>query len=171
MNHAYASSQAKIMARVAAEMENTSAPVSDKTWNNLIEIGGWAKKHAPHPALVEEAIPEPGAKRTWMQVRRAALAIVDSVTGKRGTIEVQELAIRRYVLDSPDQCWQLPVGKQIFSQLDDDDGYICLTRFAINFSRDGGLDSCTHTPETQARYQALLKRKDETREIPHQGDR
>jgi hypothetical protein len=171
MNHAYARSQAKIMARVAAEMENTSAAVSDKTWNNLIEIGGWAKKHAPHPALVAEAIPEPGAKRTWTQVGRAALAIVDSVTGKRGTIESEELAIRRYVLDSPDQCWQFPVGEQIFSRLDDKDGYICLTGFAINFSRDGGLDSCTHTLETQARYQTLLKRKENGRKIPQQGDR
>jgi len=98
--------------------------------------------------------------------QRAALAIVDSVTGKRGTIESEELAIRRCVLDSPDQCWQFPVGEQIFSQLDNDDGYICLTRFAINFSRDGGLDSCAHIPETEARYQALLKRKEKTWEIP-----
>jgi hypothetical protein len=98
VNHAYARSQAKIIARVAAEMENTSAPVGDKTWNNLTEIGGWAKNHAPHAAFVTEVIPEPGAKRTWTQVRRAALAIVDSVTGKRGTIESEELAIRRHVL-------------------------------------------------------------------------
>ena len=119
-------------------MENTSAPVGDKTWNNLTEVGGWVKNHAPHAAFVTEVIPEVGAKRTWTQVRRAALAIVDSVTGKRGTIESEELAIRRCVLDSPDQCWQFPVGEQIFSQLDDNDGYIWRRRFAINFSRDGG---------------------------------
>ena len=146
------------MARVAAEMQSTSAPVNDKTWNNLIEIGDWAKQHAPFPALVADVIPELGAKRTWTQVRRVALAIVDSVTGQRGTIESEELEIRRYVLGTPDECWRFPTGGQVFSQFGDD-GYICLTRFAINFSRDGGLHSCTHTPETLARYQDLLRRR------------
>src|SRR5580698_7485685 len=114
--------------RVLPPRRRTSAPVGDKTWNNLTEIGGWAKNHAPHAAFVTEVIPEPGAKRTWTQVRRAALAIVDSITGKRGTMESEELAIRRYVLDLPNPCWQFPVGEQIFSQLDDNDAYICLRR-------------------------------------------
>jgi hypothetical protein len=160
VNLAYARSRAKIMARVAAQMENTSAHVTDKTWNELIEIGDWTKQHAPHSTLVAEAIPELGANRTWAQVRRAALSIVDSVTGQRGTIESKELEIRRYVLDTPDQCWEFPVDEQVFSRFYED-GYICLTKFDISFSRDGGLDSCTHTPETQARYQELLKRKAE----------
>ena len=157
MNPAYVRSQAKIMARIAAEMQHTSVSVSDETWNKLIEIGGWAKQYAPFPALTAEAIPELSAKRTWTQVRRAALAIVDSFTGQRGTIESEELKIRRYVLEMPDECWDFPVGDQLFSHFGDE-GYICLTRFAINFSRDGGLDSCTHTSETLARYQDLLRR-------------
>lgn len=146
------------MARVAAGMQNTSAPVNDETWHKLIEIGRWAKQHAPFPALVAEAIPKTDAKRTWTQIRHVALAIVDSITGHRATIESEESEIRSYVLKTPDQCWDLPVGEQVFSHFYED-GYICLTRFAITFSRDLGLDSCTHTPETQARYQELLKRK------------
>jgi hypothetical protein len=146
------------LARVAAAMENTSASVSEQTWNDLIEISRWAKQHTPFPALMAEAIPELGANRTWTQVRRAALAIVDSVTGQWGTIESEELEIRRYVLDTPDQCWEFPVDEQVFSRFYED-GYICLTKFDITFSRNCGLDSCTHTPETQARYQELLKHK------------
>ena len=51
MNPAYVRSQAKIMARIAAEMQHTSVSVSDETWNKLIEIGGWAKQYARFPAL------------------------------------------------------------------------------------------------------------------------
>jgi hypothetical protein len=157
MNPAYARSQAKMIARVAAQMAPTSELVGDKIWDDLIEIGRWAKRHAPYPALVARAFPGPDARRTWQQTRRTALAIVDSITGQSGTIELEESEIRTYILHSPVESWQQAAAEEVFVKFGDE-GYISLTRFEIRFSRDGyRLESCTHAEETKGRYETLLR--------------
>lgn len=148
-----------MIARIAAQMMPTSGPVNDKTCNNLMEIGHWAKRHAPFPAMIISALPEADAGRTWKQIRQTAMAIVDSFAGQAGTIESEESEIRTFILDSPDRSWQQAAEQEIFIKLGED-GYISLTRFGIRFSRDGfGLDSCVHSEETKGRYEKLLKSK------------
>jgi hypothetical protein len=157
MNPGYARLQARMIARVAAQMMPTSGPVIDKTWNNLMEMCHWATRHAPFPAMIIDALPEPGAIRTWQQVRQIALAIVDSITGQPGTVESGESEIRTYILRSPDKSWQRAVAEEFFIKFGDE-GYISMSRFEIRFSRDGyGLDSCAHTEDTKRRYETFLR--------------
>jgi hypothetical protein len=157
MNLGYAHLQARMIARVAAQMAQTSGPVSDETKNNLMKIGHWASHHAPYPAMMDRAVPELRGKRTWQQVRQTAVAIVDSITGLPGTVESEESEIRTYILCSPDESWRQPAAEEVFIKFGEE-GYISLTRFEIRFSRDGyGLDSCTHTQETKGRYETLQR--------------
>lgn len=157
MNLGYAHLQARMIARVAAQMAQTSGPVTDETWNNLMKIGHWASHHAPYPAMMDSAVPELRGKRTWQQVRQIALAIVDSITGQPGTVESGESEIQTYILRSPDESWERAAAEEFFIKFGDK-GYISMTRFEIRFSRDGyGLDSCAHTEDTKRRYETFLR--------------
>jgi hypothetical protein len=159
MNPGYAHLQARMIVRVAAQMVPTSGPVNDKTWNILMEMGHWATRHAPFPAMITNALPEPDARRTWQQVRQTALAIVDSITGQPGTVESEESEIRTYPLRSLDKSWQHAAAEEVFIKLGDE-GYISMTRFETRFSRDDyGLDSCAHTEDTKRRYETFLRGK------------
>jgi hypothetical protein len=154
----YAHAQAKRIAHLADYIERLAGPVSDESWDSLMDIGEFAKKHAPHPAFLRGAIPARNAKRAWREVRRAALAIVDAFTGQEGTIEAEESEIRAHVLGTEEECWRFEPEEQ-FSAPFGSDGYVCITRYDIKFSRDLGLSSCTHTAETEARFEKLLKHK------------
>jgi hypothetical protein len=163
MLEGYAHAQAKRIAHFAAYMERLPGSVpDDEHWNSLMEISSWAKKHAPHREFLVDAIPSKHEKRAWTDVRRAALAIVDSVTGQRGTIEAEESEIRAHVLSTADEHWRCEPNEQ-FSAPFGDDGYVCMTRHDIRFSRDLGLSSCTHTKETEARFEELLRGKRQAR--------
>lgn len=159
MLEGYVHAQAKMIAHFAAYMERLSGSVpDDEHWNSLMEISRWAKRHAPHREFLAGTVPSRDEKRAWTDVRRTALAIVDSITGQRGTIEAEESEIRAQVLNTLDEHWRCEPDEQ-FSAPFGDDGYVCVTRHDIRFSRDLGLSSCTHTKETEARFEELLRRK------------
>jgi len=56
------------------------APVGDKTWNNLTEIGGWAKNHAPHAVFVTEVIPEPAQNEHGRKLTYSAQTTGERIT-------------------------------------------------------------------------------------------
>jgi hypothetical protein len=65
-----------------ASRKKDPEPVDDETWSTLIDLGKWAKEHGAYLGLVEKAIPAHNDKGSWLIVKHAAQAIMDSLTGR-----------------------------------------------------------------------------------------
>ena len=84
MDAEYARSRAKFLVETASSKRDSREPVSDDTWSELLEIGKWAKEHAPKPSLLTHAIPSSDSTRSWLTVKHSAQAILDSLNGDEG---------------------------------------------------------------------------------------
>jgi hypothetical protein len=69
-----------------------------------------------------------------------------------------EERIRNFVAKSPDSSWQHPVGGQVISEFGNG-GHCCITSEGINlWGAEGNVVSYSHTAETRARYESLMRR-------------
>ncbi len=84
MDAEYVRSHAKLLVETASSKQESPEPVSDDTWSELLEIGKWAKEHAPQPSLLTHAIPSSDSTRSWMILKHSAQAILDSLSVGEG---------------------------------------------------------------------------------------
>jgi hypothetical protein len=143
-------------------MKDSDVPVGDDIWQSLINMLQRAKVFASHPGLLDEMKLRPETAGTWDQVKHVAWSILDSILGPECAPAMDESEVRAYIGNAPDEGWQYPLGKQVFSRFSDDE-YICLTSEAINFACVGNLMTCAHSPETRARYEYLVQRTQRSR--------